>query len=221
MFESDLVDYFSRTHPGVVPLLFVPASAWLLWHSVERAGVSLLVSVGLASLGFVAWTLSEYWLHRLFFHWQPGGKWGDRLHFLVHGVHHAWPKDKYRLVMPPAVSISLFFLFLGIFYVLLGSTYMWAFHAGYVVGYMFYDLTHYYIHHYNPRTEYGRRLKKHHMLHHFKDPTNRYGVSVMFWDHVFGTYRTVENDRSQRELARSKLAHGAPAAARSSIQGAG
>jgi sterol desaturase/sphingolipid hydroxylase (fatty acid hydroxylase superfamily) len=52
---------------------------------------------------------------------------------------------------------------------------------------MFYDLTHYYLHHYSPKTEYGRRLKKNHMLHHFKDHNSRYGVSNMVWDRVFGT----------------------------------
>jgi sterol desaturase/sphingolipid hydroxylase (fatty acid hydroxylase superfamily) len=52
---------------------------------------------------------------------------------------------------------------------------------------MFYDLTHYYLHHFSPRSEYGRRLKKNHMLHHFKDPERRFGVSNMVWDKVFGT----------------------------------
>jgi sterol desaturase/sphingolipid hydroxylase (fatty acid hydroxylase superfamily) len=110
------------------------------------------------------------------------------MHFLVHGVHHKWPRDKYRLVMPPAVSISLFFIFLAIFLVLFGATYAWAVHAGYTAGYMTYDMTHYYIHHFNPKSDYGRRLKKHHMLHHFKDDTKRFAVSNMVWDRVFGTH---------------------------------
>jgi sterol desaturase/sphingolipid hydroxylase (fatty acid hydroxylase superfamily) len=186
MFDNDLVDFFSRTHPAIVPLLFVPASLGLLYHSVTL-GVSVLESLLLAVGGFLSWTLSEYWLHRLFFHWQPGGRWGERLHFLVHGVHHKWPKDKYRLVMPPAVSISLFFIFLVFFYVTMGPRYSWAFHAGFTAGYMFYDLTHYYIHHFNPRSRYGLDLKKHHMLHHFKDSTSRFGVSNLVWDVVFGT----------------------------------
>jgi sterol desaturase/sphingolipid hydroxylase (fatty acid hydroxylase superfamily) len=187
MFASDLVDFFSRTHPAVVPALFVPAAIGLFGYGVAYMGVGVLASIGLCFGGFVFWTLTEYWLHRLFFHWQPGGAWGDRLHFLVHGVHHKWPKDKYRLVMPPAVSISLFFAFLALFYLALGSPLVWPFHAGFVLGYMSYDMTHYYIHHYNPRSEYGLRLKKNHMLHHFKDHGSRFGVSNMVWDRVFGT----------------------------------
>jgi sterol desaturase/sphingolipid hydroxylase (fatty acid hydroxylase superfamily) len=187
MFESDLFDLFSRTHPAVVPILFVPSTAALLWYGVASAGAGVMESALLFIGGFCLWTLSEYWLHRKFFHWEPRGIWGERLHFLVHGVHHRWPKDKYRLVMPPAVSISLFFIFLGLFFLLIGPKWVWPFHAGFVVGYVTYDMTHYYIHHFTPRSSYGRRLKKNHMLHHFKAPTSRFGVSNMVWDRVFGT----------------------------------
>lgn len=187
MFESDFVDLFSRTHPAVVPILFVPATAALLWYSVARAGVEPLATGIVCLSGIAAWSLLEYWLHRTFFHWVPKLPGGDRLHFLVHGVHHTWPKDKYRLVMPPAVSISVFWLFFALDTALFGKTYNWAFQAGLTIGYMAYDLTHYYIHHFNPKSRYGLALKKHHMLHHFKDSTRRFGVSSRFWDYVFGT----------------------------------
>ena len=190
MFESNFLDLFSRTHPAIVPILFVPGATFAFAYSVVREGVSVLFTTALALAGFVTWTLIEYWLHRLFFHWNAPGKWGERLHFLIHGVHHKWPRDKYRLVMPPAVSISLYFLFLGVFYVTLGTHLMWGFHAGFVVGYMFYDLTHYYLHHFTPKSEYGRRLKKNHMLHHFKDHSRRFCVSNLVWDKLFGTAGT-------------------------------
>lgn len=187
MFESDFIDFFSRTHWAVVPAVFVPSMVALFWHGVVRIGLGIGISLALFVGGALTWSLTEYWLHRTFFHWVPRGVWGERMHFLVHGVHHKWPKDKYRLVMPPAVSISLFFVFLGAFYAVLGGRLVWPFHAGFVLGYMSYDLTHYYVHHYNPKTRYGLALKKHHMLHHFKNPDSRYGVSSMVWDYVFGT----------------------------------
>jgi sterol desaturase/sphingolipid hydroxylase (fatty acid hydroxylase superfamily) len=187
MFQSNLVDLFSRTHPVIVPVLFVPGACVLFAYSILRTDLGWIATAALAFAGFVSWTFAEYWLHRLFFHWKPKGRWGERMHFLVHGVHHNWPRDKYRLVMPPAVSISLYFIFLGFFLLTLGPRYTWGFHAGFVVGYMFYDLTHYYLHHFTPRSEYGRRLKKNHMLHHFKDSTRRFCVSNMVWDRFFGT----------------------------------
>ncbi|HMR04557.1 MAG TPA: sterol desaturase family protein [Polyangiaceae bacterium] len=187
MFESDFLDYFSRTPPIVVPILFVPAVVALLWYGLARAGLGIGLSIVLFACGGVVWSLTEYWLHRTFFHWVPKTPWGERMHFLVHGVHHTWPKDKYRLVMPPAVSVSVFLASFGLFYLALGAVYVWPFHAGFSLGYMTYDLTHYYIHHFNPRSKYGLALKKHHMLHHFKHPDAKFGVSSMFWDNVFGT----------------------------------
>jgi sterol desaturase/sphingolipid hydroxylase (fatty acid hydroxylase superfamily) len=187
MFESDFLDLFSRTHWSVVPILWVPVCSLMLLYSALRTSAGWLWTLPLALAGFVAWTLSEYWLHRTLFHWQPPGKLGERLHFFVHGVHHTWPKDKYRLVMPPAVSITLFFVFLAPFYLIFGEQLVWAWHAGFVLGYVFYDVTHYYLHHHNPKSAYGLRLKKNHMLHHFKDPESRFCVSNLLWDRVFGT----------------------------------
>jgi sterol desaturase/sphingolipid hydroxylase (fatty acid hydroxylase superfamily) len=190
MFESDFIDLFSRTPWTIVPILFVPGAAFLFWGGLHYTDLGVVAMLGLTLAGFVFWTFSEYWLHRLFFHWEPPGKWGERLHFLVHGVHHKWPKDKYRLVMPPAVSIALYFIFGALFYFTIGPRLTWGVHCGYVIGYMFYDITHYYIHHFNPKSAYGLRLKKNHMLHHFKSHDERFGVSNMVWDKVFGTTGT-------------------------------
>jgi len=187
MFESDFIDLFSRTHWSVVPIMWVPVSLLMLGYGAFRTPAGALLTLSLAAAGFISWTLTEYWLHRLFFHWQPAGKIGERMHFLVHGVHHQWPKDKYRLVMPPAVSITLYFVFLAVFYPLFGPERVWGFHAGFVLGYVFYDCSHYWLHHYNPKSKYGLRLKKNHMIHHFEDHDSRFCVSNMLWDRVFGT----------------------------------
>lgn len=188
MFQSNFLDLFSRTHWAVVPLLYVPASAYMFYRSVALYDVSWGLSAALAVAGVVAWTLTEYWLHRTFFHWTPSTSWGPKMHFFVHGVHHDWPHDRYRLVMPPAVSITLFFLFLGIWVGLLGS-YGWAVHAGYTVGYMLYDMTHYYVHHGKPTSKFFKLLRRHHMSHHFnkKYQERRFGVSNRVWDRVFRT----------------------------------
>ena len=192
MFENTFVDAFSRTHFSVVPLLYVPAVGVLLWYSVERAHVSVVATLTLAVLGFAFWTLAEYWLHRSFFHWVPDSSFGERMHFIAHGVHHQWPNDRYRLVMPPAVSSALFVGFL-LFYWAVLDRYGWAFHAGFVAGYTYYDLMHYYIHHGRPKSSYLKQLRRHHMVHHFKSPTTRFGVSWTLWDSVFGTAGQAQN----------------------------
>jgi sterol desaturase/sphingolipid hydroxylase (fatty acid hydroxylase superfamily) len=187
MFDSDLADCFSRTHPAIVPLIHVPCAVVLLWYAIARVATPLGLVPVLFVAGAVTWTLVEYWLHRKLFHWLPRFRWGKLLHFLVHGVHHSWPRDRLRLVMPPVVSVTLSVAFFGLWLVTLGPRWAWAFHAGFVVGYMSYDLIHYYIHHFAPTTRFGKDLRRHHMLHHFKDPESRFGVSSPLWDWVFGT----------------------------------
>jgi sterol desaturase/sphingolipid hydroxylase (fatty acid hydroxylase superfamily) len=196
MFESDLIDYFSRTHPLVVPALYVPGSAIPMVYDIYVLKLSLVQSFGLFVLGFISWTLTEYWLHRVVFHFKANGPWGKRVHFLIHGVHHQWPKDRYRLVMPPAVSISLYFLFAGLFDLVLGPKWMWAFHSGFVAGYLVYDMTHFATHHLRPLTAWGRQIRRHHLLHHAKDSGHRFGVSTPLWDWVFGTISPNEREHS-------------------------
>lgn len=187
MFSNDLIDLFSRTRPGVVPALYIPGALLPIGYGVLVLHISVQVTLALAAMGYITWTLTEYWLHRLVFHFKPRGALGEKVHFLIHGVHHQWPKDKYRLVMPPAVSLSLYWVFAALFLLVLGPSKWLPFHGGFVTGYMVYDMTHYAIHHLRPRTEFGRRLKKHHMQHHFKNPKSHFGVSTMVWDRVFGT----------------------------------
>ena len=188
IFDHDVLDALSRTPWVFVPALYLPVSAILVWYSISKAGVELWASLALFAGGWFAWTLAEYWLHRTLFHWVPDTDWGEKMHFLFHGVHHEMPNDKYRLVMPPAVSLTLFVLFLGLWTLLLGP-YGWAFHAGFTFGYMCYDVIHYVVHHQRAGYRWLQRLKKHHFSHHFREGYHelRFGVSTRFWDTIFNT----------------------------------
>ena len=101
------------------------------------------------------WTLTEYWIHRAIFHFEPEDGLGARLHWIIHGVHHDHPNDPLRLVMPPSVSVPLSTLFCLGFWAVLGTPHWYAFGAGFLAGYLLYDMTHYYLHHHKPRTRAG------------------------------------------------------------------
>ena len=118
----------------------------------------------MALLGWLIWTFTEYSLHRTLFHWKPDTAWGPRMHFLLHGVHHQWVRDRFRLVMPPAVSLLLGVLFGMCFRLTLGPVWGWAMFSGFLWGYMVYDVTHYATHHLKFRHPWFLSLKKHHML---------------------------------------------------------
>src|SRR5207244_11624813 len=141
MFESRLLAALSRVHPLVPVLIFAPASLALAAWSLSRQSVA--VSVGLAAGGYALWTLFEYWLHRVVFHFEPQQGLGARLHWIIHGVHHDHPNDPLRLVMPPAVSLPLGAAVFGLLYLVFGSTYAPALGAGFFIGYLIYAMTHY------------------------------------------------------------------------------
>ena len=69
LFDNGFLDFFSRVHPSIPAVIFIPAvvrrSGW-----DDRGGSEPVRSIGLIG-GVVIWTLTEYWLHRLVFHWEP------------------------------------------------------------------------------------------------------------------------------------------------------
>jgi dihydroceramide fatty acyl 2-hydroxylase len=185
MFASPQMDRLTRVHVAVVPAVFVPV---VLAHVVVAVGeLAPLPLAGWALAGYVTWTLTEYWLHRVVFHYEPARGLGARIHWMLHGVHHDHPNDPLRLVMPPTASLPLAAAFALLFGLALPTGAACALGAGFFAGYLAYDLTHYYVHHARPRSRLGRRLREHHMRHHFADDTTAYGVSAPWWDRVFGT----------------------------------
>jgi sterol desaturase/sphingolipid hydroxylase (fatty acid hydroxylase superfamily) len=129
------------------------------------------------------------------FHYPAKSAAGKWFVFFSHGVHHDDPQDPTRLVMPPFVSLALGFLFYNFFKLVLGP---WAdlTFAFFVSGYLFYDFTHFAVHHFKPKTFIGRFLKENHMLHHFADHDSRWGVSSPLWDQILGTTGKPKSNKS-------------------------
>jgi sterol desaturase/sphingolipid hydroxylase (fatty acid hydroxylase superfamily) len=99
-------------------------------------------------------------------------------------VHHDYPKDKKRLVMPPSASIPLAVLFYYLFSLIFTQVHLYAFFPGFLLGYLTYDMMHYAMHHYNSKSGIMKRVKQHHMLHHYQDPNKGFGVSTNLWDEI-------------------------------------
>ena len=186
MFRSGWLDALSRVHPVVPPLIFGPAIAALAALALRRMAVSSVLFAVVC--GYLLWTLCEYWIHRVIFHFEPEAGFGARLHWMIHGVHHDHPNDPLRLVMPPSVSIPLAAIFVAMFAIVLGAPFAWALSAGFLGGYLLYDMLHYALHHARFRGRLGRHLRELHMRHHFEDDERGFGISAPWWDIVFATY---------------------------------
>jgi len=185
MFKSDLLEALSKVYFFVPLIIYVPVIIYMLYKAIFEAQISAGKFVLLLAGGLFVWTFVEYILHRFVFHFVPKQKWALRLHFIFHGVHHDYPNDLKRLVLPPSASIPLATGFFFLFNWLLPATYVYAFFPAFIVGYLVYDMTHYAIHHFNFKSGLWKKIKQHHMLHHYQDPSRGYGVSSDLWDKIF------------------------------------
>lgn len=190
-FRRDLWERLTRAHPLSPYALHLPLAAlatWLALRALPPATVLLLLP-----LGALAWTFTEYWLHRLFFHMRADTPARRVTSFIVHRHHHAAPGDPDRIAATPAYSLGLLLLLFAV-YSLAGPAARLALLAGTSLGYLAYERIHWQIHHGRPRTALGRAVRRHHMRHH-GDAAGNYGISSPLWDVVFRTRcRSVPKD---------------------------
>lgn len=191
LFKSNFLEFFSHISPITIMVIWLPVILYFLVSSI-LAGTPALLILAAFLVGLFIWTLAEYTLHRFLFHFPAKTPGLQRLFYLFHGVHHAYPQDKTRLVMPPPVSLPMALVIYGLFSLVLGrllpaSEWIAPMFSGFGLGYLVYDLTHYATHHFAMRWGFLKELKRYHMQHHYKTPNARYGVSSPLWDIVFGT----------------------------------
>jgi len=142
-------------------------------------GISGIRIIPVAS-GVLAWTLAEYWIHRLVFH-------GPTRFAPMHEMHHRLPKDWIGaaswLTLPAFASVF------GLLDLVMSQVDAASATAGLMAGYLAYCAVHIRIHHGSP----GRfsapmaHLYRLHAGHHRGGRAN-YGVTSPLWDIVFRTY---------------------------------
>jgi 4-hydroxysphinganine ceramide fatty acyl 2-hydroxylase len=202
MFKSDLLEACSKVSFYVPLIVYIPLIFFLSWKALFDIQVGIWTFAEYFLGGLLVWTFSEYVLHRFVFHYVPKAKWALRIHFIFHGVHHDYPRDAKRLVMPPSASIPMALILYFFFDYLLPHNMIYAFFTGFIIGYLIYDMVHYALHHANFKSKFWKNLKKHHMLHHYNEPTKGYGVSSPLWDLIFRS----DFEKKQAERAAEKEA---------------
>lgn len=191
LFENPFLDFFSRV-PFYVPLIiYIPVIVYYSYLAFAESKNSIIEFSGSVIVGIFLWTLAEYAIHRYIFHGHPKAAWAKKIHYTFHGIHHDYPQDSLRLVMPPPVSIPLAFFTYFFFKWTLGFIGFPEFHygyfAGFVAAYLFYDMMHYASHHTPAKSGYLKMIKDHHMKHHYKNPDEGFGFTSKVWDKTFNT----------------------------------
>jgi dihydroceramide fatty acyl 2-hydroxylase len=187
MFDQELLERLTYAHPVGPLVVYAPLGVGLIWWA--HAGGASFISIGAWYLaGLLAWSLLEYIIHRYSFHHDPRTRTQVAMVYLSHGVHHAYPDDSRRWVMPLLVTLPVGALLLSLVVLGLGPRALPGF-AGFAHGYLTYDTLHYLIHRGPLPTSMGRFLRRHHLQHHYATPDRRFGVSSPLWDLIFRTVR--------------------------------
>ncbi len=191
LFKSDFMEFFTHIHPAVVVLIWLPVALFFIGRAAVTGTPGGIIAAGIL-IGILVWTFTEYTMHRFVFHYVPRNLAQARIFFLFHGVHHYQPKCKTRLVMPPAVSVPMAFIFYGLYYLVVGKLlgagrWVAPLFGGFILGYLAYDMLHYATHHFPMRAGVLKFLKRYHMEHHYKTPDLMFGVSSPLWEYVFRT----------------------------------
>ena len=172
------------------PLYFYTAVALCLGFLAARDSLSKLHILILLVLGVLSWGMIEYGLHRFIFHYHARSRLGIKLLYQVHLSHHEDPEAINRLFASLFLSTPIASSYWLLAWAITGSgaaaSYLFIGMAG---GYFYYEWLHFHCHHRKSRLRLLKYLRKYHLLHHYKTPELRFGVTSPLFDFVFGTFQ--------------------------------
>lgn len=189
IFENSLLEPLTKAPPIVSAIIYSLTVVILLIIGYQMEVVDTFWAGALIYAGAIFfWTFFEYFAHRYLFHideYFPDSEFAQKLAYTFHGIHHEYPRDKERIIMPPVPGLLIIGTLYGLFLLLLGN-YAYLFMPGFITGYLLYTRIHYKTHT-SPVPSYLKSQYKHHALHHYKYPEKAFGISTMLWDRIFGT----------------------------------
>lgn len=162
----------------------------------------MTVGVGIATaLGFLVWTFVEYAMHNFNGHQMKGRTNFSKDHLKHHAEEGYFAPVSAKILRACLIIPAVYLAVL----ILVPWQFALAFTVAFLAGHVLYEVVHYRLHFYVPRNAYMQWAAKHHFAHHFNCPKHNHGVTTSLWDHVFGTYRRVEEVRVPRRLAMAWL----------------
>ena len=192
LFASPILEKLSRTHIAVPVTIFIVYGFSLLFWSVAHTTLPVSSTVLMFIVGLLAFTWVEYNVHRYIFHIEPSSNFKKQFQYIIHGVHHEFPKDKDRLAMPPLLSIVIATILFLLFRLVMGDL-VFSFMPGFLTGYAAYLSVHYIVHAFPPPKNFLKALWINHAIHHYKNGDVAFGVSSPLWDYIYGTMKRQKN----------------------------
>ncbi len=200
LFRSKYLEFLTKTHPLVIDIMYIVLSVFLIRFYYQNYSQDSLQITIIFFVGFFTWTFFEYVMHRFLYHDFKDASFNNKFNYLFHGIHHEYPSDKSRVVLPVVPSLAFAAIFFGLFYLIMGK-YAFVFGAGFLIGYICYMTIHYAVHNFPPPKRFSFWWNFHN-IHHYQQHDRAFGVTNPFWDMLFGT--TPERNRKTIEVHLTK-----------------
>lgn len=182
-------NYTSQFYCYCVYCITAAAMFILSWYTRTQP---LLFELVLFSWGWLTWTFIEYILHRFWMH--SASKTRQNKDFANHQYHHTHPTEI------KITSVHRIFLVLGLIMMIVisasVSSYLFI-GSGIYCGFVCYTFMHVVLHQ-KWSAKIFRRLHDYHIYHHCKYPNRCFGISVVWWDLIFGTTPPAQARLSER-----------------------
>lgn len=183
-FDNPILNRLSHTSIITICIVYIPIAIYFLFQSFVHCQV-LAAFLGMI-IGMFIWSFVEYLVHRFAFHFKFKKENFKKIHAIFHLAHHKYPHDKTKFQTLLVVSMP-FGIFIYYFFKILFGAYLEPLYAGFIVGYILYEFTHYSTHRLKMNTKITKILKQNHMRHHYFDDSKNFGVTSPIWDYVFNT----------------------------------
>lgn len=189
IFKNPILEYLTKAPAPVSATIYICIAVSLLYIGYRNEVVDpawKAISIYTGAIFF--WTFFEYFFHRYINHideYFPNSRWAGKIAYTIHGIHHEYPRDKERLLMPPVPGLLIVMLLYVVFFTILNS-WVYFFMPGFMTGYLLYTYVHFSVHT-TPVPSWLKTQYRHHAIHHYKHPDKAFGVSTSLWDQIFGT----------------------------------
>jgi 4-hydroxysphinganine ceramide fatty acyl 2-hydroxylase len=158
--------------------------------------------------GVVLFYFIEYFVHRFVLHGVlckllPGASEG-------HAAHHEHPLELRYLLTPNAYNLTTYSFLWGIIALITRSPQVASLTlTSLIASQLYYEWAHFVAHRpMIPKTPWGKWMKKFHLLHHYKDAHNWYGVTNPSLDMLMRTHKSrVKATSKAKSGAKSKDSH--------------
>ena len=179
--------YFSHWTIWVYIFLSLKLTTLLcLTKSISTLGAFFITVILLAP--FTEWILHKYILHRNF---DPNNEVVADYMERLHVGHHREPQKVEYYFAPLSAGLTLPVSFFFIILILTQNL-SWAtsFSLSITIYFLFYEWIHlaHHIDEYKPKTQWGKRLKKAHKWHHFKNENFWWGITSTLGDVILQTF---------------------------------